>query len=107
MTQLEALRALVDETDDTILTTCLNIAGRKICNRCYPFRECTTVPQKYYALQIEIAAYLVNKMGAEGEIAHNENGINRTYESASVPESMLREITPFIGTFGGADNALS
>ena len=29
-------------------------------------------------------------MVQEGETAHNENGINRSYENASVPESMLK-----------------
>lgn len=44
--------------------------------------------------QIEIAAYLYNKQGAEGETQHNENGVSRTYESASVPASMLSDISP-------------
>ena len=47
--------------------------------------------------QIEIAVYLYNKQGAEGQTAHSENGISRTYESADVPESMLRGIAPFVG----------
>ena len=47
--------------------------------------------------QVEIAVYLYNKRGAEGQIVHNENGINRTYESADVPESLMRGITPYVG----------
>ncbi|MBQ3265208.1 MAG: DNA-packaging protein [Ruminococcus sp.] len=101
MTQLEALRALTDETDETVLNACLHLAGAKIVNRCYPFDPEKPVPPRYYNLQVEIAAYLVNKRGAEGQLTHNENGISRTYESASVPESMLKDVTPFVGTFGG------
>ena len=48
-------------------------------------------------LQVEIAAYLMNKRGAEGETYHGENGVNRTYENASVPASMLAGVTPFCG----------
>ena len=46
--------------------------------------------------QIEIATYLYNKQGAEGETKHNENGVDRTYESASIPESMLSDISPVV-----------
>lgn len=95
MTQLEALKTIVEETDDNVLTVCLNLAGQAIANRCYPFDPEKPVPPKYYARQIEIAAYLINKRGAEGETQHNENGINRSYESASIPESMLKDIVPF------------
>ena len=95
MTQLESLKAIVEETDEAALTVCLNLAGQAIANRCYPFEPEKPVPPKYYARQVEIAAYLVNKQGAEGETVHNENGINRSYESGSIPESMLRDIVPY------------
>ena len=45
------------------------------------------------------AVYLLNKRGAEGETAHSENGISRSYESADIPESMLSGIIPFAGVF--------
>lgn len=101
MTRLEALKAMVEETDEDILNACLAIAGTRIVNRCYPFDPEKPVPPKYYNRQVEIAVYLLNKQGAEGETVHNENGINRSYESASVPESMLKDIVPFARVFGG------
>jgi hypothetical protein len=64
----------------------------------YPYDSTVTeVPNRYETKQVEIAVYLYNKRGAEGQTAHNENGINRTYESADVPESLMRGITPFVG----------
>jgi len=48
-------------------------------------------------LQLEIATYLLNKRGAEGQTAHSENGISRSYESADVPSSMLNQIVPHCG----------
>ena len=101
MTSLDILRVLVDETDEDVLNVCLKLAGDKIVSRCYPFDPNKPVPPKYYSLQAEIAAYLINKQGAEGQLVHSENGISRTYESASVPESMLKDIVPYAGTFGG------
>ena len=94
--KLQLLKAMVGESDtEEVLLAYLNIAGRKIINRAYPYGAYETeVPVRYDFLQCEIAAYLLNKRGAEGEISHKENGIDRTYGSADVPESLLGSVTP-------------
>ena len=100
--KLSMLRVMVgqpnegDWTDD-VLTSYLKIAGQKIINRAYPYDDTVTeVPRRYGYLQCDIAAYLLNKRGAEGETAHSENGISRSYERADVPESMLSEVVPHV-----------
>ena len=99
LTQLKAMLGnQIDENwSDEVLLAYLLIAGRKIINRAYPYSndDSLVVPTKYEMLQCEIAIYLLNKRGAEGETSHSENGISRSYESADVPESMLKEIVPF------------
>ena len=101
--KLSMLRVMVGqpnegEWSDDVLISYLAIAGRKIINRAYPYDDTVTdVPRRYGYLQCDIAAYLLNKRGAEGQTAHSENGINRSYESADVPESMLSEVTPHVG----------
>jgi hypothetical protein len=102
MTQAEKvqlLKAMVGESDiEEVLLTYLNIAGYKIIHRAYPYdHEETDVPARYEYLQCEIAAYLLNKRGAEGQLIHSENGISRSYGSADVPEAMLSAITPMVG----------
>ena len=102
MTQAEKLtllKAMVGESDtEEVLLAYLNIAGQKIINRAYPYgTEDPVVPTRYDYLQCEIAAYLLNKRGAEGQTGHSENGISRSYESADVPESLLGAITPMAG----------
>ena len=102
MTQTEKLtllKAMVGGSDtDDVLFAYLDIAGSKIINRAYPYgTDESQVPARYEFLQCEIAAYLLNKRGAEGQTGHSENGISRSYESADVPESMLGAITPFCG----------
>lgn len=74
----------------------LIIAKQEILERCYPFGyECDTeVPSRYEILQCKIAAYLINKEGADGQTSHSENGVSRSYESGGVPESLLGQITP-------------
>lgn len=100
--KLALLKVLVDikeDTQDSALTMYLTLAGQKIINKAFPYDSTQTeVPHCYDSLQCEIAAYLWNKRGAEGETSHSENGISRSYESADVPSSMLREIVPFCGS---------
>lgn len=101
--KLSLLRVMVGqpnegEWSDDVLTSYLTIAGQKIINRAYPYDdEVKEVPRRYGYLQCDIAAYLLNKRGAEGQTAHSENGVNRSYESADVPESMLGEVCPHVG----------
>lgn len=97
--KLVALRAMVGGSDaDEVLSTYLLIAGNKIITRAYPYSDdVTEVPTKYETLQLEIAAYLLNKRGAEGQTSHTENGITRQYENADVPASMLKAVTPYCG----------
>lgn len=83
---------------EAMLSAYLTLAGQKILRRAYPYDETVTVvPPQYDTLQVEIAAYLVNKRGAEGETGHSENGISRTYGSADVPEALIGAVTPFCG----------
>ena len=101
--KLSLLRVMVGQPNegdwsDEVLNSYLGIAGRKIINRAYPYDDTVTeVPRRYGYLQCDIAAYLLNKRGAEGETSHSENGISRSYESADVPESMLSEVISRVG----------
>lgn len=92
------VKAMANETDESTVSAYLGIAASKICRRAYPFDPTAAeVPEQYSLLQVEIAVYLLNKRGAEGEAAHSENGISRTYENGDVPSSMLRQIVPMCG----------
>lgn len=107
--KLSTLKVLLSDDsvvlpDDDALNVYLNIAEQKILNRLYPFTTDyseLTVPDKYAFLQCQVAEYIINKRGAEGELSHNENGINRTYESADIPKSLLSQITPYVGVISG------
>jgi len=98
------LSVMTEETDNATLSIYLNRAADGILNRLYPYAkddEELSVPRKYHGLQLEIAAYLLNKRGAEGETQHIENGIHRNYGAADIPEEMLSRITPYVGVIGG------
>ena len=94
------LSSMTGESDDTVLSAYLALAQMIIMNRLYPYQYTTPeapVPSRYYDLQIRIAAYHLNKRGAEQETMHVENGITRMYEAADTPASLLSEITPYAG----------
>lgn len=100
--KLRALKTLVDGETDEVLSVYLAIAKDAIMQRLYPCKEDLTglkFPSKYDMLQVQIAQFLVNKQGAEGQVTHTENGIQRQYENGGIPQSMLKTIVPFVGVF--------
>jgi hypothetical protein len=100
MTQLERLRIRITGKDisDEELEDILESAKAVILSRRFPFGDFPEdIEPRYKDLQIRIAVEMFNKIGAEGETAHSENGVSRTYSSASVSEELLREITPKAG----------
>ena len=51
--------------------------------------------EKYEQIVIKICMYNISKYGAEGETAHSENGISRTYENGDASiDSILKKIVP-------------
>ena len=99
MTQLERLKKrITDDVDDDVLEDILESAKAVILSRRYPFTDWPEdIESRYMDLQIRIATEMYNKIGAEGEIEHSENGVARIYSSPSVSEDLLREITPKAG----------
>lgn len=106
--KLSQLRIILDDTGttpedpDTTLLFYIAQAKNVILNRMYPYMTdeeyvSIGIPERYDYKQIRIAAYLLNKRGAEGETQHIENGIHRNYKSSDVPEDMLWDVFPMVG----------
>lgn len=97
--QIKILRGMVDGNDDNdTYAAYLTLAGDAILAKAFPFDNTKkVVPERYEMKQVEIAAYLMNKRGAEGQLSHSENGISRSYESGDIPDSMLKSVTPYCG----------
>ena len=92
--------SLTGETDNGVLTFFIQKAEDAVLAKCFPFRQDKRdVPVRYHTTVVNIAVYLLNKRGAEGEISHSENGIGRTYESADIPDSMLKSVVSFCSPF--------
>ena len=100
--KIARLKTLIspDTADSELLEVLLGQAEGIVLNRRYPFGapEDATVPTAYEHIQLQIALELFSKMGAEGQTAHGENGISRTYEAADISPSLLKRIIPICGS---------
>ena len=100
--KIERLGVLIspDTADDELLAVLIDQSEGIVLNRRYPFGvpDGEVVPPIYEHIQLQIAVELFSKMGAEGQTAHGENGISRTFESADVSPSLLRRIIPICGS---------
>lgn len=107
MAQLDRLKTqleIKDSSEDILLSDLLESAKFAILSRRYPYADFplnendeATLDIRYNDLQVRIAVFLYNKMGAEGQTSHSENTISRSYESGDIPESLLRHVTPLVG----------
>lgn len=92
--QLARLQRKIN-VDENTGNDLLESATEIIMQRRYPFEEWPNeLESRYYGLQIRIAVDLFNKLGAEGETAHSENGVSRTYGAENVSTDLLAEIIP-------------
>ena len=92
--KLAMAEALSGERDSFVLEQYLDLAAAKISLRANPYDEAAAMPPQYEVLQCELAAFLVAKRGAEGQSAHSENGVSRTYLGE---DEYLRQVVPKAG----------
>lgn len=104
MSVLERLKNRTGETDKNLLLDCLISATNAINARRYPFGNSRTdgcdditVEPQYRDLQYRIALDMYNRIGAEGETSHTENGIGRWYDGSWIARELLEEVTPRCG----------
>lgn len=99
MDNLARLKLRTGEVDEAVLQDCLDSAKAAIMARRYPFQEWPDeLESRYLDLQFRCAMDIYSKIGAEGQKAHTENSISRTWESSWISESLLQEVTPLAKT---------
>jgi hypothetical protein len=100
--KIERLRALIspDTAPDELLSYLLEQSEGICLNRRYPFGspEGATLSPLHEQIQLRVAVEIFSKMGAEGQVMHQENGVSRTFEAADVSPSLLRQIVPVCGS---------
>lgn len=98
--KIQTVQTLIGDVPEANNTALIGVyladAEDAILNRMYPFKRPDAVSiDKYERLQCKLAARYILRRGAEGETAHNENGINRTYKSVN-DEDLLCEVMQVI-----------
>ena len=99
--KLGKLAALIspDTATDDLLLVLLEQAEGIVLNKRYPFGvpEGATLSAYHEQIQIRIALELFNKMGAEGQTMHIENGVHRTWAAGDVSPVLMKMIIPVCG----------
>lgn len=97
--KLSRLKKITGESDEELLNDCLDSAATIIQSRRYPFADewPEDIEPRYVDLQIRIAQDLYNRIGAEGQTSHSENGISRQWGAEWVSSQLLAEIIPKAG----------
>jgi len=93
LARLKLRLSISDTSEDALLTDHLQSAIDVVNElRNYTSTNDDIVESQYESIVVDLAVSTYNKMGAEGEIGHSENGVNRTYESSEYPSSLLARI---------------
>ena len=85
------------EATNEVVSVYLTLACNTMLERLYPYddsKTATDIPERYDTIQCELAARYFLRRGGQGEINHEENGVNRTYGSVD-DEDILKRLTPF------------
>lgn len=97
MDNLKRLKIRIpDENNDELLFDILDSAKNLIMLKRFPFADeiPSELESKYTELQLQIAVRMYNKIGAEGETAHTESGVSRSYGSSAEYEDLLARVIP-------------
>ena len=99
MTDRERIKfaaAMTDETDEAVLSAYLNMAESIALHQLYPFGgdDSSILPDTYEYDMLQIAVYLINKRGAEGETGHTQGALSRHNSAPDVPQDLFARIEP-------------
>ena len=98
--KISMVKTLVEsdaEATDPVVSVYLNLARSAMLERLYPYdsnKSAEDIPSRYDTIQCELAARYFLRRGGQGEINHEENGVNRQYGDTDDGD-ILKRLTPF------------
>jgi hypothetical protein len=103
--KLETLQTLLDDggalPSEDKLTKYLKLAGKEILNWMYHLvggvpENVESVPERYEVTQIYAVVAGYTHAGAEGQTAHDENGIRRTFKYTDMLDYIHNNVLAFV-----------
>lgn len=99
---VEAVMAMVDDDrfEYAVANVYLPMAKDAVVSRLFPYSPEATwddVPERHHMQTCQIAVYLLDKSGAEGEVRHVENGTTHEWKSAGIPADYFAGMVPRAG----------
>ena len=85
------------EATASVISVYLDLAHYAMLERLFPYDSSKTVSdisERYDTIQCELAARYFLRRGGQGEINHEENGVNRAYDSVD-DEDILKRLTAY------------
>lgn len=85
------------EATDAVVGVYLTLARNTMLERLFPYdanKDSGDIPTRYDTIQCELAARYFLRRGGQGEINHEENGVNRQYATTD-DDDILKRLTPF------------
>jgi hypothetical protein len=88
--QMKVLLSLKDDAEEDLLRVLLLQSERTILNYLNRYE----LPEELTGEQIRLAIVDYNRLGVEGQSAHSEGGVSRSYETG-IPDAIKQAIMPF------------
>ena len=98
--KITMVKALVEsdaEATDEVVAVYLQLACSAMIERLFPYdpeKSAEDLPERYDTIQCELAARYFLRRGGQGELSHEENGINRSFASVD-DDDILKRLTPY------------
>lgn len=92
--KIAMVKALSNEQDNDVISAFLQFAAEKLRHYIDPNHQKSAEEAiaGYEDVQVDAAAWMLNKRGWDYQTSHSENGVSRTYETGDLPASILRRI---------------
>ena len=109
--RLKIRLSISDDREDDLLIEVLESAKAlflmlRYPTSSYPVNEHDEpiIEVRYNDWILRCAIEMYSRIGAEGQMVHNENSINRAYESGTISDTLRMEIVPIAGLVRGGGN---